>query len=746
MGEVPRTGCLRAGDVANWNLPSDHAFVRTAPQVTLTGTVVNFPVIRRERQVIVLEVTRLETNQGDTHAVTGRVQLNAPLFPRLRYGDPLAAQGRLVTPPVFAEFSYRDYLARQGIGSLLHNAQVTRLDAPRGGPRWRQYLADLRSRGLAVLERTLPEPHAALAAGILLGIHAGIPDDLQKRFNATSAGHVLVISGSNVALIAAALLAVARRGLGRWAAGPVIGGLVLYALLVGGDAPVWRAVMMGCLVVFAGTAARSSRAAVSLAAAAWLMTIINPTVLWDVGFQLSVAATAGLVLYMPGLQQWLAARWATMPSGLLAPRAVGPVATLGGVVVEGGLMTLAASVLVMPLIAWHFGRVSLVGLAVNLLIVPVQPLILAAGTLGLVVGVIGLPWLPQVALWAAWLGLAWTERVVTWAAALPWADVALGGYELPALLATYAALAAFHLLPRRVPDRSVKPVQLSLPAPPRLRRVAAIVVAVALVWTAVLALPDGKLHVYFLDVGQGDAIFIRTPGGRQVLIDGGPDGQVLFNQLGEVMPFWDRSLDLVIATHPDADHIGGLLRLAERLRIAAAVDTPHSQANPAGAAWRAALAAAGVPVSLQTQGGHIDLGHGATLEVLWPPPTTYADPTDANEYSLVLRLVYGEFRVLLTGDAGLRSEERWLAQALPLAATVLKVGHHGSANSTDARLVAAVDPQFAVISVGAGNRHGHPTAPVLTNLAGRTVYRTDHHGRIHFRSDGARVWVTTTRR
>lgn len=746
MGETPPTGCVRAGELAAWNLPGDRAFDRAAPQVTLTGTVVNFPVIRHERQAVTLAVTHLTTADGDAHPVTGRAQFNAPLQPRLRYGDPISVQGRLVMPPVFTQFSYRDYLARQGIYSMVQAAQVTRLDAPRGGPWWRQRLADLRARGLALLEQNLPEPHAALAAGILLGIHAGIPDDLQERFNAAGAGHVLVISGSNVALIAAALMLVARRVVGRWAAGPVIAGIVLYALLVGGDAPVWRAALMGCLVVFAGPVARRSRALVSLAAAAWLMMLINPTVLWDVGFQLSAAATAGLVLYMPGLQQWTAARWAAIPHGiLLNDRPARAAALLGGLVVESGLMTIAASVLVMPLIAWHFGRAGLVGLAVNLLIVPVQPLILLAGTLGLITGVAGLPWLPQVALWVAWLGLAWTERVVSLAAELPWADVAVDGYGLPALLATYAAIAGLHLGSRRTNAARPVPHQAAQSAPGQLRVPMALAVVALLVWVAVAALPDGKLHVHFLDVGQGDAIFIRTPDGRQVLIDGGPDGQALFNQLGQVMPFWDRSLDLVIATHPDSDHIGGLLRLPERLRIAAAVDTPQGWANPAGANWRVALDAAGIPVTLQSQGGQIDLGRGAVLEVLWPPARSPVDPTDANENSLVLRLVYGEFRVLLTGDAGLLSEGLMLAQGLPLAATVLKVGHHGSAGSTDARLVDAVDPQIAVISVGAGNRYGHPAEVVLANLAGRALYRTDRHGRIHLRSDGARVWVTTAR-
>ncbi|MEZ4660763.1 MAG: hypothetical protein R2911_24695 [Caldilineaceae bacterium] len=148
---------------------------------------------------------------------------------------------------------------------------------------------------------------------------------------------------------------------------------------------------------------------------------------------------------------------------------------------------------------------------------------------------------------------------------------------------------------------------------------------------------------------------------------------------------------------------------------------------------------------MQHTGGWLDLGDGVTLWVLWPPPNGFVTDDIDNENSLVLKLVYGNFSVLLTGDAGLPSEAGMMMQGLPLAATVLKVGHHGSTTSTGRDFLQAVDPTVAVIQVGADNRYGHPTAEVLQTLDGRMILRNDQQGRIHVWSDGSQMWLDVER-
>lgn len=275
------------------------------------------------------------------------------------------------------------------------------------------------------------------------------------------------------------------------------------------------------------------------------------------------------------------------------------------------------------------------------------------------------------------------------------------------------------------------------------RALLALAFVAAITWAALRGLPDGlaegRLHVWFLDVGQGDAIFIQTPDGRQILVDGGPSPSALAAQLGEVMPFWDRSLDMVILTHPDADHSAGLIPLFDRFSVASALDA-LAPGDPAGAAWVAATANA----SRQsiTRGTQIRVG-GALLTAL-NPAAVPAGETGNND-SIVLRLDYGAASLLLTGDAEAEAEQAMLAAGLPLTADVLKIGHHGSDAGTTGEFLAAVQPQLAVISVGAENRFGHPAAGLLARLSGIDVLRTDQRGRIELVSDGE-GWTARTAR
>jgi competence protein ComEC len=338
---------------------------------------------------------------------------------------------------------------------------------------------------------------------------------------------------------------------------------------------------------------------------------------------------------------------------------------------------------------------------------------------------------------------------VNWAAALPEANVQIESYSLGALAATYALVGMIYLLiTQKAKQEKKASFELSGFHPSRITSpigLGALALIAILVWAAVVSLPDGRLHLYFLDIGQGDGILVQTPSGRQVLIDGGPTPERLLEQLGEVMPWWDRSIDMVLATHADHDHIGGQEVVPSRYHIDYALETPAMAQDPDGETWRKAVDAAGVKIDIERGGGWIDLGDGVALWVLWPPEQPITGDDASNENSLVTKLVYGNFSVLLTGDAGIPSESTWLAEGLPLASTVLKVGHHGSSHSTSTGLVAAVNPQWAIIQVGANNTYGHPTQAALDALAGHTILRNDLNGRIDFATDGQQVWVETER-
>lgn len=268
------------------------------------------------------------------------------------------------------------------------------------------------------------------------------------------------------------------------------------------------------------------------------------------------------------------------------------------------------------------------------------------------------------------------------------------------------------------------------------RLVFALLFVLAVGWLALRSLPDGRVHVWFLDVGQGDAILIQTPDGRQVLVDGGPSPSALFDQLGEVLPFWDHALDVVVLTHPDADHASGLIPLFDRYRVTTVIDSVLP-GDLAAEPWLAASAAAGAAHQVAAPGMKVAAG-AVVLTVLSPPDgsSLLAD----NDRSVVLRLDYGASSLLLTGDAELEAEDAMLKGGLPLAADVLKVAHHGSNGSTSAAFLAAVHPGLAVISVGADNRFGHPAPALLQRLQNIEVLRTDQRGRIELVSAGQN-WI-----
>jgi len=247
------------------------------------------------------------------------------------------------------------------------------------------------------------------------------------------------------------------------------------------------------------------------------------------------------------------------------------------------------------------------------------------------------------------------------------------------------------------------------------------------------------LTVSFLDVGQGDAIFIQTPDGVEVLIDGGPNNSVL-RELSKQMSFFDRTIDMVIGTHPDADHIGGLIDVLQRYRVKTIITTENQSDTSTASSYVQAIAHEGAGVIYARAGQELALGEAVTLRVLFPVYET--SKMESNASSIILQLVYGETEFLLTGDSPKRIEEYLVQEGVALESDVLKAGHHGSRTSTSEMFLQAVDPQFAVISAEKDSRYGHPHIEVTDMLFNHRVetYETSQEGTITFQSDGMRVW------
>jgi competence protein ComEC len=318
------------------------------------------------------------------------------------------------------------------------------------------------------------------------------------------------------------------------------------------------------------------------------------------------------------------------------------------------------------------------------------------------------------------------------------------------IVAYYALLAAVTWWARQPADKRPGLRQVLARLMARLTRRNVLVgvgVAVVLIVVALVQLPDGKLHVYFLDVGQGDAIFVVTPMGKQILVDGGPAPSVILNQLARHMPFWDRSLDLVVATSSDSDHLAGLVAVLERYQVGAVLAHEWSAHNaPAVVRW-SQLVAERRPVRIPPEAGtNFQIESGVEMTLLHPDMDAVAS-LSSNDASLVTRLTLRGVSFLFTGDIEAEGEELLIHSGRLRPTTILKAAHHGSKTSSSQEFLDLVDPLFVVISVGAGNPFGHPSPEVLARLADRNtrIFRTDQSGTIEIATDGTRLWASAER-
>ena len=745
--------------------PAGTAF-DTGEEVIATGRIADDPGQTTRRVRFEFEVSRVQVG-GQVREADERwlvfadppqdlVSRKAPYF---RYGDELTITGTPAKPLPVEGFDYAAYLSARGLSATMfaRDVEVT----GRGGAWWRATIFKTRGRLAESLERAMPYPESALAKAMLLGKRGAIPEELVEKFRGTGAAHLLAISGLHVGVLLAVSAGTTAWALGRqkptylFVAGAVIW---LYALVAGAPPSALRAAAMGTVYLTALGLGRPSSVLPALALTAAVMTAVSPNLIRQVSFQLSFAAVGGIALCLAMFGDVL--HFGSSPTVAWWRRLLGWAAALL-------VVSAAATLATWPLVAVNFERVALMSVPVSLLAVPAMaPLVvsaMAATAAGLVFEPLG-----QLLGWVAVAPCAWVIGVVSafpsWSADGEWVGTPLlagwyGGLGLLLLAAQpqrvrnwRRAIAGLPGWLRAVLWRSsatgsgltgwrLPALAFSVPA------AVALGVAAAILWSRAAGGPDGLLHVHFLDVGQGDSILVVAPSGRQALIDGGPDGDVVSHALADTLPGGDRSLDLVVMTHLDSDHSGGLLEVLDRYSVGAVVTGPRPVGGADSSEWDQKLAQRGITPMEVYAGYVINLDDGVVLTVLNPHPAGAFG--DSNNDSVVMRLTYGEVSVLLTADVESEAEDRLVASGGELRSTVLKVGHHGSSTSTTERFLEAVNPAIVVVSAGAGNPYGHPAPEVVRRLEAKVgeagVYRTDRHGSVEIVSDGAAVWVRTER-
>lgn len=619
--------------------------------------------------------------------------------PRLAVGDVVAVSGRLRRPAgPTAPGWWRAYLARERIAARLDTGPV-RVVGRRGGlaglrDRWRAWALGHAAAGLAGDRR-------ALVRGMLLGGDAGLSARAADDFRAAGLWHLLAVSGQNVTVVAVAVLAGLRLlGVARRAATLGALGLVAaYCLACAPGPSVARAGLMGG-VALAGELWGATRHRWHLLVVVLAVIVLHqPRALGDVGLQLSFFAVAGMFA--------LAGPLAARLGGRMPDRVAGSAAT-----------ALAAGLATAPVLAWHFGRISVVGLPLNVVAVPLAGPVVVTALASLAAAAVSGS-LAALAAWPAGLGAAALLALARLGAAVPGAQADVPRGAAVALLGLAIAVAAACAGPSRSGAvRTAARGSLRAPA----AAAAALAVAVLLPLPGGAGTPPPGPELRVLDVGQGDATLLRSPEGEALLVDAGPPGAPApaaerLRRLGL------GSLDAIAVTHPALDHSGGLDDVLGRVDVGRVL-LPDPQA-PVWAGTRAVAARHGVPVEALVAGGGLRIG-AWEVRAVWPRPGAVASAGDPNDASLVLLASAAGVDAVLAGDA----ESPQLTAARVGPAEVLRVGHHGSEDSGLGALLARVRPGVALVSVGEGNRYGHPHPATLRALAaaGVPVMRTDRSG------------------
>lgn len=715
-------------DLATYN---DQGFV------ALDGLIVDAPDVRDTTTYLHVRAESIALD-GENRPATGLVLVQTPSVTAYRYGDPVRVQGEIVTPPEFDDFSYRDYLARQGVYSLMQYATVDVTTGPRRGSPVRAALFDFRERAQQTIMRLLPDPHASLLAGILLGIESGISPGVMDAFSAVGATHIIVISGSNLVILAGVFQSTFKRFLSvRWTAFVTILSVFVYAAFVGGDPAVTRAAIMVALTLIAPLFGRRTYGPSSLSFAVFLMTLADPFALWDVSFQLSALATLGLICFVEPLESLMRRGL----SAVLSAQIVGQVVRF---ISDALIVTLAAQIATTPIIVYYFERLSPLSLVVNFLIIPVQPYVMVLGGIGVILALVVFP-LGQLFAWGSWLFLSWTWLIVGTFARLPGASLVVEDMSSGLIWGIYVAIFIPVLVSMQEPGWMAKLRGWWGPAFGAKALGSAGVMVAVLIGVAAGQLPDRRLHVMFADVGDGTATLIETPGGRHILVDAGGSGRQLSAAMGSELPFWDRRLDLLVLTGPTGAQVAALPSILNRYQFDAVLtNNIRSEDELSQSAW-AVLDERATPALLAEPGAQIVVGDGVTLTVLYAQ--VGEAPDGESDQPLVLMLTYGDARILLASDLTPEIEASLLAGNYILDSTVLLVPRGGHREANNEAFLQAVSPQIGVISVEAGNRSGLPHPETLARLeaVGSAIYRTDESGTIRLTTDGQRLWIRTSR-
>ncbi len=688
----------------------------------ITGTILEEPQRSSDRTRVLVALEEVE-NDSARFWVSGRILVTVnDLEIAADYADRIVVSGRLRRPEPARNpgaFDYRRFLRMRDIFatvSVRKREQIVRVVGHRGHPLYEYLILPIRASVRRSIGRNLTGAPGGLLRGMLLGEKHRIPGEVGDAFRGTGLAHALVISGLHVGLVAVFFLTAFKlcRMSSRATTVTTVVVLALYAFVTELQPPVVRAVIMVSVVLLGRALARLGDIYNSLGLAALVILAVWPTSLFTLSFQLSFGATFSIVALYGPLTHWIPQSW---KDGDWGKWVVGP-----------ACVSLAAQLGTGPLIAYHFQQVAPLSLPANLLVVPILGLAVGLGLLSAITGWI-LPLLATAFNGCNYLVLTSLIEVVGAISALPGSSLTC---PKPGVEFLTVSVACVFLLAHCDSRRWARHALIYT----------VLLYANLSLWSSQLR--ESRLQITFLDVGQGDGAFVEFPNGRTMIVDGGI--RTSHFDYGErvLVPFLRhrsvRRIDMVVASHPHSDHIGGLVYLLENVEVDHFIDSGQAYDSWTSGRLRELIRTKKIHYHRVAAGDSL-VGLGGVGALVLHPTSAFVkatgeSPHDLNNGSVVLRLEAGANSVLFTGDIEVESDPAMLGWGERLQSTILKVAHHGSKTSSRPAFVDAVNPRIAIISVGSFNKFGHPSQEVLARLRGRCrVYRTDTDGAVTIRLD-----------
>jgi competence protein ComEC len=699
-------------------------------QVVILGTVDSHPIYKERKISFVVEsdsIIRYGNRVGENHRLLILLYPSKSESPTkgIKFGEQIELSG-IIKPFPFqrnpGEFDYGKYLELNQIQGIVSAKGMNNLKiiGSCGSNSIQSWTYSIQHALYRILDSLHTPRHAGFLKGIIFGYRAEISEDVKQSFIDTGTIHILAVSGSNVAFVAFMFFAVfgffrlSRRTVG----GITIFGLIVYMLITGASPSVVRATIMAIVILCGTLFERKTDIYNSISVAALVLLIWDTNVLFDIGFQLSFSAVISIVFFYPRLEMLIK----KIPERFEEIKGIDVVLKLFAVSLTAQLGTI-------PFTAYYFGRISIVSLIANLLVVPISGLNTFIGFAEVLFYYIS-PWLAGLYASANDFMIWFLLGFVKQSANVPYAYLEIGQLNVTAILGYYLILIGlFYINLARV-------------------RVWLIIMALMfcnyLIYSAIWNKNHPDLAVTMLDIGQGDAILTEFPNGNKLLIDTGPASPSFDAGEKIVIPFLKRygitEITYLLITHPHSDHLGGAKSIIKSIQVDTLLMAHFSKDNSQfNELLRVALARK-TAIKNVGCGDQIQIDENARVYVLFPS-MTISNERNANNSSVVLKIIYGISSILLEGDAEIPVENKMVSRYDEfLSSNILKAGHHGSITSTSEEFLNNVHPQIVLISVGNQNKFRHPSPSTINRLAAHSVKieRTDKSGAVIYQTDGSR--------